>query len=116
MENYPAFHVHLYGADCGPLTSRFDEVAERLRALPRLHFEPDGSLLWSGQRWQVGGMIYDREGTLQYADLQGRCPRERWQLLVRQIAGPTPRLSVLRLSDHALHDLQTFEKSTWPSE
>ncbi len=114
MTPYPWFHVYLYGPGGGPMTSRFDDVAQRLLELRRLHFEPDGSLLWAGGHWQVDGMIYDRCGILQYADLKGRCPLEDWQLLIQRIAGPASPATVLRLSDQSLHDLQTFEKLTWP--
>ena len=114
MTGAAAFHVYLYGPDGGPLSSRFEDAAERLAALPRLHFEPDGSLLWCGRDWRICGIIYDRQDVLQYADLQGDCSLERWQAVVQRIAGDTPAVSVLRLADQSLHDLQRFEALTWP--
>jgi hypothetical protein len=104
------------------MSSRFDDVAERLGEVPRLYFEPDGSLVWVGDDWQIDGMLYDREGLLQYADLKGQAPWGRWRQLVERITYPTypppitktiPPASVLHLTDRSLHDLQTFEKLLW---
>jgi hypothetical protein len=124
MTQPPVFHIYLYGQSGGPLGTRFDEVCRRLMQLQRLYLEPDGSLLLTGELWQVGGMLYDRHGVLQYAELQGSCPLPQWQALVARIGWPdelapsvadtnVARLSVLRLSDQTLHDLQTFERITW---
>jgi hypothetical protein len=106
-------HVQLYGPGGGPLASRFDDVARRLMEIPRLHFEPDGSLLLSGPQWQVGGMLYDRDGVLQYVELRGCCPLASWQAITRTLLAATVSLSVLRLADQTLHDLQTFESHSW---
>ncbi len=114
MTDLPRLHIHLYGLAGAPLGERFDDVVQRLTAIGRLHYEPDGSLLWSGANWQIGGMIYDRQEVVQYVELQGTVPADRWQSLVRAIAGPTGQVSVLRLQDQSLHDLQSFESSIWP--
>lgn len=122
MNQTANFHVYLYGADGGPLTSRFEEVAERLSDLPRLFFEPDGSLVWVGADWQIDGMLYDRGGILQYADLKGSAQRQPWRRLIERIVYPEhpalpgqslPAASVLWLPDRRLHDLQTFETLLW---
>ena len=107
-------HIYLYGPAGAPLGVRFDDVVQRLISIERMHYEPDGSLLWSGANWQIGGIIYDRQEVVQYVELQGTAPAERWQSLVRAIAGPTGQVSVLRLQDQSLHDLQSFESSVWP--
>lgn len=130
MSPFPRFHVYLYGPAGGPLASHFDEVAACLTQLPRLYFEPDGSLVWAGQDWQIDGMLYDRGGVLQYADLKGHAPHDRWHELSRRILQP-PRLpqvgaegaerndgawqlaTVLSIAERALHDLQAFEEITW---
>jgi len=122
MTSNTPFHVYLYGPDGGPMSSRFDDVAERLGEVPRLYFEPDGSLVWVGDDWQIDGMLYDREGLLQYADLKGHAPWVRWRELVERIinsiypppiAKAVPSASVLHLIDRSLHDLQTFERILW---
>jgi len=105
-------------------------VADSLAQLPRLYFEPDGSLVWSGQDWQIDGMLYDRDGVVQYADLKGYAPHDRWSELCQRILQPTrpPQVgadgatrndwtwqlaTVLSIAERSLHDLQTFEEITW---
>jgi hypothetical protein len=112
------FHVHLYGAGGGPMTSRFDDVATSLAAVERLYFEPDGSFVWAGPEWQIDGMIYDRDGVLQYADLKGHCPLPLWRQLTVWIAGSAsdsshPVATVWLPGGQILHDLQTFEEVHW---
>lgn len=130
MTPHPPFHVYLYGPAGGPLTSRFDEIAESLTQLPRLYFEPDGSLVWVGPDWQIDGMLYDRDGVLQYADLKGHASHDRWRELSRRIIQPdephraeteggnrdtsTWQLAtVFSIAERTLHDLQSFEEITW---
>jgi len=114
MSELPRLHLHLLGPAGGPLGGRFDDVVERLTAIERVHYEPDGSLLWSGKNWQIGGLIYDRAEIVQYVELQGALPVDCWQRLISALAGPDRQVSVLRLQDQSLHDLQSFENSTWP--
>ncbi len=119
MNRHPSFHAYLYGAAGGPLTANFDDLAERLPQIPRLFFELDGSLVWTGPDWQVDAMIYDRGGVVQYVDIKGRCPRSRWRELVGWLTDdsrndPTPSVSILSLPDRLLHDLQSFEEAVWP--
>ena len=130
MSPFPRIHVYLYGPAGGPLASHFDDVADSLAQLPRLYFEPDGSLVWSGQDWQIDGMLYDRDGVVQYADLKGHAPHDRWSELCQRILQPTrpPQVgadgdtrndwtwqlaTVLSIAERSLHDLQTFEEITW---
>lgn len=113
MTSFPKLHIHLYGPAGAPLGAAFDDVVGRLTAIERLHYEPDGSLLLSGRNWQIGGMIYDRQEIVQYVELQGTAPAEHWRSLIRTLAGPRGQVSVLRLQDQSLHDLQSFENSTW---
>jgi len=116
------FHVYLYGPGGGPLSSRFDDVASRLTAVDRLHFELDGSLVWVGPDWQIDGMIYDQAEIVQYAELKGHSPLARWQSLIRWIADPASAVgpggqvsaSIWRFNDQSLHDLQAFERLHWP--
>jgi hypothetical protein len=107
------FHLYLYGPARGPLPSSFEQAESRLRQLPLLHFEPDGSFVWTRDsgRQQIDGMLYDAAGQIQYCVLQGRCTVETWKTLLKAIAGESQAggLEVLRLPDRRLQDLQTFE-------
>jgi hypothetical protein len=113
MTPYPRLHIHLYGPAGAPLGVLFDEAVQRLTAIERLHYEPDGSLLLSGRNWQIGGLIYDRDDVVQYVELQGTAPADQWRSVISAIAGPHVQPSVLRLQDQSLHDLQSFENWTW---
>ena len=108
-----SFHLYLYGPSQGPIETSFEEASERLEQLPRLHFEPDGSFVWSpgASDQQIFGMIYDAAGKIRYCDLQGSCDFEHWRTLCAAIAGGADsNLEVLTLPDQQLQDLQTFEK------
>jgi len=114
------FHVYLYGPAGGALTSRFEDVSDRLSQVDRLHMELDGAFVWVGQDWQVDGMIYDHDDRIRYVDLKGTCPLVNWQSLVRWIADPAEsgmpeHPTVWMLSEQSLHDLQTFEEIIWPA-
>lgn len=112
------FAIYLYGAATGPLPIPFEEAAERLAAMGRLHFEWDGSFVWRGTAngavWQIDGMIYDLGEQIQYVDLKGCCPREHWnELLEVFTAGDPEAISILRLPDRRPLGRNQFEKETW---
>lgn len=87
-------------------TSRFDmsfeQAFEQLELLPQMFIELDGSFVWSGQqatgRWQIDGMLYDRDGRLQRVELAGHAPRHAWEQLLSIIGQPLDALSI-----HCLH-------------
>jgi hypothetical protein len=108
------FHLYLYGPSRGPLNSSFEEAEARLRELPRLHFEPDGSFVWVVEpgRHTVYGMVYDAAGRIQYCDLRGWCDPGAWRVLCAALAGETAGpLEVLQLPGRKLQTLQSFEAS-----
>ncbi len=118
MENCADLHLYLYGPDRGPIESSFEEAESRLVALPQLHFEPDGSFVWTGNagQQQVFGMIYDAAGSIQYCELRGHCDLNGWRTLCNAITGQRPsRLEVLALGERKWQDLQSFEQSEWPN-
>jgi hypothetical protein len=87
------FEVHLHAAPQGATFDvDFETVAERLVALPRMFFEPDGSFVWVSDQgaagWQVDGVLYDRAGRVQYAELKGSCPAERFDQLLAAFGWP----------------------------
>jgi len=115
------FHVYFYGPAKGPLETSFEEAQARLEEEPRLHFEPDGSFVWSlDAKEQLYGMLYDAQGRLQYAELQGNCTAVVWQRLVRLIIGKhrdgkplESEHQVMMLPERILKDLHAFEQTTW---
>ncbi len=133
------FHLYLYGPDLGPMDSSFEAAAERLAELEKLHFEPDGSFVWTrdGGAQQIYGMLYDAAGQIQYCELQGQCKYSSWRTLVRAIQGPanggpptvppphresqpvqgqSDGLLVMSLPGRELQELQTFEKTNWATQ
>lgn len=112
------FAIYLYGPQLGPLSSSFDDAAERLSAIDRLYFEMDGSFVWTGtageNRWQLDGMIYDRGGRIQYVDVKGNCPRQVWHQLLEIFAGrATAAITVLRLPEQRRISGRSFEEEIW---
>ena len=84
----------------------FEQVEAALAALPRLFIEPDGSFVWvaddAEQSWQVDGQLYDRAGRLLYVDLQGRCPAEHFDQLLRTVGWPEVTL-IFQLTREAVY-------------
>jgi len=111
------FHLYLYGPKRGPIESSFEDAELRLKQLPMLHFEPDGSFVWTREsgKQQIFGMVYDAAGKIQYCDLRGCCKYQTWKLLCAAIAGEgVEEFEVMVLPDQQLQDLQTFEAKLWP--
>ena len=79
-----------------PFPIAFEEVAERLCALERMFFEPDGSFVWVSDShagsWQIEGVLYDRAEQLQHVDLRGACPEEEWNRLLSAMNWPNTNL------------------------
>jgi hypothetical protein len=112
------FHVYLYGPSKGPLPTSFEQAQERLTALPKLYFEPDGSFVWSLDqgRQQVFGMIYDAAGCIQYSELRGTCHLATWRRVVEALTGGiSSGCEVFGLPNQQLQELQRFESEQWPS-
>jgi len=111
-----SFHVYLYGPDCAPIESSFENAAQRLQSLTALYFEPDGSFVWSPHdgAQQVYGMLYDAAERLQYVELWGNCERDTWHQVVEAIRGTaTHELAVMQLPERQLQDLQRFEETAF---
>jgi hypothetical protein len=93
------FQVTIFGSTGGtPLATSFDLAAAALDRLPRMFVEPDGSFVWSGegadgQRWQVDGNLIDRGDALACVELNGHCPEERFDELLRCFDWPAAPLA-----------------------
>ena len=93
----------------------FEESGARLSKLPQMLFEMDGSWVWSGQLgkhpWQLDGMIYDRDGHLQYAQVKGTCTLPAWRELITCIGWPEQSLLIHLVEQGSYLDLRTFEQT-----
>ena len=55
----------------------FEQARDRLLAIPRLDFEPDGYFVVTGaapERWQVDGHLFEYGERLHRVELHGTCP------------------------------------------
>lgn len=100
--------------NCGALAEQqfafsFEETAERLSGLERLHMEPDGSFVWGGEphaagdpivdRWHLDGMLYDRDERVQRVEVRGTLPLVAWSELLHALTWPEQPILV-HLIDH----------------
>jgi periplasmic divalent cation tolerance protein len=119
IEAMHPLHVYIYGRNGEALTSRFEDVVNRLSQVDRLHIELDGSFVWVGPNWQLDGMIYDHADRIRHIDLKGHCTREPWRSLIGWLADPTGKgctteVTIREANGQVLHDLQSFERMHWP--
>jgi hypothetical protein len=82
------FHVIVQPAAEASFGVSFEQVSARLESFDRLVFEPDGSFVWKGDTptsWQLDGVLYDRDGRVQYLELKGAGPAsaldKMWEVL-----------------------------------
>jgi len=92
------FQVSISGGESLPLDVTFEAALATLEKLPRMFIEPDGSFVWAGEfadgaRWQVDGNLIDRGDVLAYVDINGTCPEERFDELVRAFGWPEAPLA-----------------------
>jgi hypothetical protein len=107
------FHIQLFATHGTSLGLPIDDVCRQLASIPRLQLELDGSFVWVGDGWQLDGMLYDRDERLQYVDLKGSCPKSIWTFIRSIFVLTQSKVSVIRLPEGGLYDLQTFETLTW---
>lgn len=94
------FHCSLHGSPAAaPLPVSFEAALGELELLPRLFIDPDGSLVWrgatdDGQPWQVDGNLIDRGDVLDYVQLNGTCPSERLDEILRTLGWPAVALTI----------------------
>ena len=76
------------------LPPSFEELAEALGKMPGMYFEMDGSFVWvdhgSVPPGQMDGMVYDRNGRLEYIEIKGAFNARQWIVLCVIICGHTP--------------------------
>ncbi len=88
------FHTNLFG---NPYKVTWEQVAEKLKQLPRMIFEPDGSWIWSGgvgpTRWQIDGHLFDFDDRLHRVELRGHCPEQAFDELLQCLGWPTTELT-----------------------
>ena len=92
----------------------FEEVAQRLEALPRMFFELDGSFVWvvekGDSRFQLDGSLYDDGERLLTVDLKGTCDQEMLDHFLKCLGWPKQSL-VFQLVQRGIYlDEECFRK------
>lgn len=119
------FQIHLF-AEPGPgqiasesmMAITFELLAERLQKFDRLHFEMDGSFVWTGSTpnpWQLDGMVYDLGQQIQRVELKGSCPRVNWNTLLSAIGYPEQPLIAYDLQASKFTTINQLVSSLWSS-
>jgi len=99
------------------LPQSFETLAELLIPLPGMVFEMDGSFVWVDHtpskafqpelRNQMDGMVYDREGKIQYIEVKGNCSRAQWFTLCEAVCN----LADTRRSEVTTPDFDRFHST-----
>ena len=67
----------------------FENLVALLANIPGLIFEMDGSFVWvdhqSARACQMDGMVYDRQGGIEYIEIKGACSPHQWNTLCQAI-------------------------------
>lgn len=123
------FQVHLH-AEPSPgqvanetmMAISFELLAERLQEFDRLHFEMDGSFVWTGaetvhmpRHWQLDGMIYDQRQQIQRIEIKGQCPYLEWRKLLAAIDYPHQSLIAYDLISRKSVTIESLEFTLWSS-
>jgi hypothetical protein len=102
------------------MTVTFEELALRLQAFERMHFEMDGSFVWTGcapgaetQSWQLDGMVYDLRQHVQRIELKGYCLQPEWQRFLSAIDYPAQPLVAYDLQSGQFATMQNLESRLW---
>jgi len=110
-------HLHLLAEPQPSLINvTFESLAEKLQAIDRIHFEMDGSFVWTGDSphpWQLDGMVYDLGQQIQRIELKGQCPRDPWQQLLLALNHPTQPLLAYNLLTSQFVTIEQLESLLW---
>ena len=92
----------------------FEETAELLGRLERMFIEPDGSFVWVSAtdelRWQIDGVLFDRDGCVLYVDLKGSCPSVRLDQLLTVLDWPQSAVMFQLVHEAVFLDEPTFRR------
>lgn len=96
------------------LPQAFEALAEKLGSMPGLFFEMDGSFVWVDHDFtpssQMDGMVYDRQGKLEYVEITGACNTQQWHTLCRIVCGLAIQLPLEPKIHAAEQDYSVIDK------
>lgn len=86
--------VQIHAQPHSELPQTFEGLAEAIGSLPGMYFEMDGSFVWVDRSTdppsQMDGMVYDRNGRLEYVEVKGACNATQWRILCQAICNFSP--------------------------
>ena len=106
----------LRAEDCQrPFAISFEAAEAALGQLARMFIEPDGSFVWvsthdESPAWQVDGVLWDRDGRLQFVDLKGTCSAAALDRLLVCFGWPEESLAFQCVRRGWLFDEPTFRQ------
>lgn len=82
--------LRVYAREDRRLPKSFESFVAALNDWPGMFVEMDGSFVWAmrvdGLRYQVDGMVYDRDGAIEYLELKGELTPDSWIQLLQTLA------------------------------
>lgn len=101
--------VRVYAQEGMRIPTSFEQFMERISKWRGMHAESDGSFVWvyfdGLRRRQLDGMVYDREGALEYVELKGALTVDSVSQLLKAITGDRdPNVWDYTLRVHAVDD------------
>jgi len=110
--------LRVYAREGQRLSTSFESFVDILSQWHGMYIELDGSFVWAlafdGRRYQLDGMVYDRDGAIEYLELKGELVPEMWNRLMTALTDDAPDSGAY---DSALrvHDVEN-EKWTTPAK
>lgn len=74
IKNFQSIHIHLYAPQDQRFSIDFENFSELVSKWDGMYFEMDGSFVWVDRKFgrnQLDGMVYDRDGAIEYLELKG---------------------------------------------
>ena len=108
-------HFYIYAPHNERFTTTLEQFADQVSNWPGLYFEMDGSFVWAIREGnsavgQLDGMIYDRDGAIEYLDLKGTGPARAWERILQALV---PTESPWKLDDLRIFDVSRGAYRSW---
>lgn len=82
--------LRVYAHEGKRLSRSFESFVATLNDWQGMFIEMDGSFVWAfvceERRYQVDGMVYDRDGAIEYLELKGNLIPEMWKQLLKALS------------------------------
>jgi hypothetical protein len=105
--------LRIYAQEGKRLPRSFESFVAALSDWRGMFIEMDGSFVWSivvdGLRHQIDGMVYDREGAIEYLELKGNLTPDSWTQLLQTLADDAAAPSAW----NDLYRIHDVARQTW---